>query len=98
MLDTLGWAGLRLTCVVPQKKPVLYTMLGAGRVAATSHNEIFWPCSEEGEEERARKAAEAAALDERGRIKAQREALPSFAYRDDFIKAVFEHQMRATCH
>ena len=55
---------------------------------------LVW-CSDEDEGERARRAEEAAALSERARIQAQREALPSYAYRDEFIRAVLKHQVRA---
>lgn len=34
-----------------------------------------------------------AAQSARERIKAQREALPAYAYRDEFIQAVFENQV-----
>ena len=52
-------------------------------------------CSDEDEGERARRAEESAALSKRARIQAQREALPSYAYRNEFIKAVLKHQVRA---
>jgi HrpA-like RNA helicase len=50
-------------------------------------------CSED-EETKTRRATEAAKLSKRERIRAQREALPSYAYKDQFIQAVFDHQVR----
>jgi pre-mRNA-splicing factor ATP-dependent RNA helicase DHX16 len=49
-------------------------------------------CSED-EDAKERKAAEAVKLSKREKIRLQREALPAFAYKDEFVKAVFEHQI-----
>ena len=50
-------------------------------------------CSED-DESREQKAAAAARQSKQERIQAQRAALPSAAYKDEFVKAVLEHQVR----
>lgn len=58
-----------------------------------SHGRTPWlECSED-EEEKERNAAAAAKLSERERIRTSREALPSFAYRQQFLDAVYQHQV-----
>lgn len=49
-------------------------------------------CSED-EAEKERKAAAEAKLSERERIRTSREALPSYAYRQQFLEAVYKHQV-----
>lgn len=49
-------------------------------------------CSED-EEEKERKAAAEAKLSERERIRTSREALPAYAYRQQFLDAVYKHQV-----
>ena len=58
-----------------------------------AHGRTSWlECSED-EEEKERNAAAAAKLSERERIRTSREALPSFAYRQQFLDAVYQHQV-----
>lgn len=49
-------------------------------------------CSED-EDAKEKAAAAAVSLSKRERIRVQREGLPAFAYKDEFVKAVFEHQV-----
>jgi HrpA-like RNA helicase len=51
------------------------------------------PACSEDDEAKQRQAVEAAKLSKRERLRQQREALPAFAFKDDFVKAVFEHQI-----
>lgn len=53
--------------------------------------------SSEDEQEKQRKVAEVAKLSKREKIAAARRALPSYAYKDEFIKAVMDNQVRLWC-
>ena len=46
----------------------------------------------EDEEAKERRQMEERKQSKAEKIKAQREALPSYAYKDDFVQAVFDHQ------